>query len=137
MQSLEAAAMLIFDGTYMLERKEDPGSSPPYACAWQVKIIDFASDDPFHLHIRPYAVLAVRKAGGIFKTSCAESLGKRICSDFDLDIGDLLWIESFPEMPDDLYVAIFSPYYRGTQIQYTVAWRPILENERHAVTPWC
>ena len=65
--------MLVYDGTYMLERKEDPGKSPAHACAWRVKIIDFSSGDPRHPHIRPYAVLAFRKEGGIFKTSCAES----------------------------------------------------------------
>jgi hypothetical protein len=137
MQRLEAAAMLVFDGTYTLERKEDPGSTPTYACAWQVKVIDFASGDPSHPHIRPYAVLAIRKRGGIFKTSCAESLGKRICSDFSLSVDDLLWVESFPDMPDEYFVAIFSPYYREAEVHYSINWRPILANERHAVTPWC
>lgn len=128
--------MLVFDGTYMLARKEDPGSTPAYACGWRVKIIDFSSGDPAHPHIRPYAVLAVRKSGGIFKTSCAESLGKRICSDFALKVDDLLWIEAFPDRPDDLYVAVFSPRYRDSDINYTIKWRPILENERDAVAPW-
>ena len=67
--------MLVFDGTYMLERKEDPGRNAAHACAWRVKIIDLASSDPRRPHIRPFAVLALRKASGIFKTSCAESLG--------------------------------------------------------------
>jgi hypothetical protein len=129
--------MLVFDGTYTLERKDDPGSIPTYACAWRVKVIDFASGDPSHPYIRPHAVLAVRRGGGIFKASCAESLGKRICSDFDLDVDDLLWIESFPDMPDEYYVANFSPYYRETEVTYTVTWRPILANERRAVMPWC
>jgi len=129
--------VLVFDGTYMLERKEDPGSNPIYACAWQVKIIDFAADDPSHPHIRPYAVVAVRKSGGIFKSSCAESLGKRICSDFDLKPDDLLWIEAFPDMPGDFYVAMFAPSYLDDEIHYTVSWRPILKNERHAVDQWC
>jgi hypothetical protein len=74
--------MLVFDGTYMLERRGDPGANPAHACAWRLKIIDFSSGDPRHAHIRPYAVIAFRKEGGIFKTSCAESLGKRICKDF-------------------------------------------------------
>lgn len=128
--------MLLFDGTYTLSRKEDPGSSPAYACAWQVKIIDFSSGDPSHPHIRPYAILAVRKAGGIFKTSCAESLGKRICHDFDIKVDDLLWIEAFPDMPDQLFVAGFTPRYQDTDINYTIAWRPILENEQNAIAPW-
>ncbi len=129
--------MIVFDGIYMLERKEDPGAKPAHACSWRVKIIDFSSGDPSHPHIRPYAVLAFRKEGGIFKTSCAESLGNRICTDFDLTVDDVLWIEAFPDLPDALYVAVFKPRYLGEDIRYTVTWRSILENEQAAVSPWC
>lgn len=128
--------MLVFEGTYMLERKEDPGATSAYACAWRVKIVDFSSNDPGHRHIRPYALLAYRKKSGIFKTSCAECLGKRICKDFDLHVDDILWVEAFPDLPETLYVAVFSPRYRDATIGYTVTWRPILENELAAVNPW-
>ncbi|WP_319408163.1 hypothetical protein [uncultured Desulfosarcina sp.] len=129
--------MIIFDGSYMLERKEDPGASPAHACTWRVKIIDFSSGDPMHPHIRPYALLAFRKEGGIFKTSCAESMGKRICRDFDLNVDDVLWVEAFPDLPGALYVAVFTPRYQDADIHYTVTWRPILKNEQAAVEPWC
>lgn len=128
--------MIIFDGSYMLERKEDPGASPAHACSWRVKIIDFSSGDPMHPHIRPYALLAFRKEGGIFKTSCAESMGKRICGDFDLNVDDVLWVEAFPDLPGALYVAVFTPRYQDADIHYTVTWRPILKNEQAAVEPW-
>ncbi|BBO92536.1 hypothetical protein [Desulfosarcina ovata] len=128
--------MLRFDGTYTLARKEDPGSSHAYACSWNVKVIDFSSSDPSHPHIRPCAVLAVRQAGGIFKSSCAESLGKRIVKDFDLKVDDLLWVESFPDVPQQLFVAVFTPRYGDAGIHYTITWRPILENEQNAVAPW-
>ena len=128
--------MIVFDGTYMLERKEDPGATPTHGCAWRVKIIDLSSADPSHPHIRPHAVLALRKEGGIFKTSCAESLGKRVCTDFDLKVEDLLWVETFPDLPGSLYVAVFTPKYHETEMHYSVTWRPILENERAAVAPW-
>ncbi len=129
--------MILFEGTYMLERKGDPGSGPVHACAWQVTIVDLSYTDSASPHIRPYAVLAFRREGGLFKTSCAESLGKRICSDFDLKVGDLLWVEAFPDLPGELYVAVFRPRYYDTDIHYSVTWRPILENERTAVAPWC
>lgn len=129
--------MIVFDGTYMLERKGDPGVNPAHACAWRVKIIDFSSSDPLHSHIRPYAVLAFRKEGGIFKTSCAESLGKRICKDFHLKVDDVLWVEAFPDPPDARYVAVFTPRYHDADLNYTVTWRPILKNEQAAVASWC
>jgi hypothetical protein len=129
--------MIVFDGTYMLERKEDCGKKPARACAWHVKIIDFSSGDPMHPHIRPYAVLAFRMEGGIFKTSCAESMGKRICRDFDLNVNDVLWVEAFTGFPGALYVAVFTPRYEDTGSYYNVTWRPILKNEQDAVDPWC
>jgi hypothetical protein len=129
--------MLRFDGTYTLSRRDDPGSRPAFACAWQVKVIDFASADPAHSHIRPVAVIAQRTSGGIFKSSCAESLGRRIVGDFELDVDELLWVETFPDMPGDHFVAIFTPRYQENRIQYTITWRPILENERAAIRRWC
>ncbi|GAB6906792.1 hypothetical protein DESC_610210 [Desulfosarcina cetonica] len=130
--------MLRFNGTYTLSRKDDPGASrSAFACSWNVKIIDFSSADPAHLHIRPWGVLAVRQAGGIFKSSCAESLGKRIINDFALKVDDLLWVESFPDAPHQLYVAAFTPRYEAAQVHYAITWRPILENERNALRLWC
>jgi hypothetical protein len=129
--------MIVFDGTYMLERKDDPGANPAHACTWQVKIIDFSSANPMHTHIRPYAVLVSRMEGGIFKASCAESLGKRICRDFDLNVNDVLWVEAFTDFPGALYVAVFTPQYRDPDTYYAVTWRPILKNEQAAVKPWC
>jgi hypothetical protein len=129
--------MVVFDGTYMMERKDDPGSDPIHACAWRVIIIDFSSIDRRRSHIRPVAVLAFRKPGGLFKASCAESMGKRICGDFELDVHDLLWVESFPDLPDTLYVAVFTPHYRDVGVHYDVSWRPILDNEQVAIAPWC
>ena len=129
--------MIVFDGTYRLERKEDPGATPAHACAWRVKIIDLASSDSLHSHIRPLAVLAFRQESGIFKTSCAESLGKRICGEFDLKVDDLLWVEAFPDLPESLYVAVFDPRYHDGRAHYRITWRPILANEHRAIAPWC
>lgn len=128
--------MLVFDGTYMLEREGDPGANPDHACTWRVKIVDFSSADPHRPHIRPYAVVAYRQEGGIFKASCAETLGKRICKDFDLKVDDILWVETFPDLPGTLYVAVFTPRYHDADLHYTVTWRPILETELAAVSPW-
>jgi len=129
--------MIIYDGTYLLERKADPGADRLHACAWRVKIIDLSSGSRIHRHIRPIAVLACRHEGGIFKASCAESMGKRICTDFNLTVEALLWVEAFADHPNRLYVAVFTPLYHGEGVDYRVSWRPILENERAAIAPWC
>ncbi|HSO18932.1 MAG TPA: hypothetical protein VLT88_05725, partial [Desulfosarcina sp.] len=119
------------------ERKGDPGADPIHACAWQVKVIDMSRAEPSSAHIRPFVVAAFRREGGLFKTSCAESLGRRICSDFDLQVDDLLWVENFPDLPGKLFVAVFTPHYDDGERRYRVSWRPILKNERAAVAPWC
>jgi len=98
--------LILFDGTYRLQRQ---GNSPPkpigkWACSWRLRIIDFSFNQPDVQHIRPYVVVATHTSEGIFKTTCAESMGKRICRDFDLKIDDILWIEHYPDEPA-LYVA--------------------------------
>ena len=128
--------MLMFDGTYTLARKGDPGTPPAHACAWRVRVVDLSAADRARRHIRPYAVLARRRIGGIFKASCAESLGRRICRDFDLAVPSLLWVETFPDLPQDPYVAVFTPRHGASVVDYIVAWRPILENEARAIAPW-
>ncbi len=80
-------------------------------------------------------MVATQTGEGIFKTTCAESLGKRICRDFNLKIDEILWVEHYPDEPA-LYVAIFSPKsYYGTEIFYSVDWRPIMPNELDAIRP--
>jgi len=129
--------MLVFDGTYMLERNDDPGASPAFACSWHVKLIDFSlSDSSVQKHIRPFALFASRKEGGIFKASFAESLGKRICKDLDIDVDNILWVEAFPDFPDDLFAAVFTPRYKGNSLSYRISWRPLLKNEYDAIASW-
>ena len=130
--------MILFDGTYRLQRQEDAPPKPigKWACSWRLRIIDFSMNQPGVQHLRPYVVVATKTGEGIFKTTCAESLGKRICRDFDLKIEEILWIEHFPDEPA-LYVAIFKPKsYFGTEIFYNIDWRPIRSNELEAIKPF-
>lgn len=129
--------MLIFDGTYRLQRQEDVSSEPGFkwAYSWRLRIIDFSMRYPGVKHLKPYAVVATQTDEGIFKTTCAESLGKRICRDFKLKIEEILWIEHDPYEPA-LYVAVFNPKsYLGHEIFYAIDWRPIRANELEAVKP--
>jgi len=129
--------LLLFDGTYRLQRQEDAPSKlgRKWACAWRLRVFDFSKKYPDVQHLRPYAVVATQTGEGIFKTTCAESLGNRICRDFDLKVDEILWVENYPDEPA-LYVAIFSPKsYYGTEIFYDVDWRPIMPNELDAIRP--
>jgi len=129
--------LLLFDGTYRLQRQEDAPSKlgRKWACAWRLRVFDFSKKYPDVQHLRPYAVVATQTGEGIFKTTCAESLGNRICRDFDLNVDEILWVEHYPDEPA-LYVAIFSPKsYYGTEVFYDVDWRPIMPNELNAIRP--
>ena len=130
--------MILFDGTYRLQREEDVPQKPigQWAYSWRLRIIDFSLCQPEIEHLRPHVVVASQTGGGIFKTTCAESLGKRICRDFDLKINDILWVEHFPE-ESALYIAKFKPkYYMGHEVFYTVEWRSILPNELESIRPF-
>jgi len=130
--------LILFDGTYRLQRQEDitQKSNNKLACSWWLRIVDFSIDRPEVQYLRPYVVIATQTGDGIFKTTCAESLGKRICRDFNLKIDEILWIEHYPDEPA-LYVAIFKPKsYFGTEIFYNIDWRPIRPNELEAIKPF-
>jgi hypothetical protein len=130
--------LLIFDGTYRLQRREDTSSEDDrnQACSWRLRLFDFSINHPVVKYLKPYAVVATQTGEGIFKTTCAESLGKRVCRDFDLNIDDILWIEHYPDEPA-LYVATFKPKsYLGNEIFYTIDWRPIRPNEIKVIQPF-
>ncbi len=131
--------MIFFDGTYRLpgHRGSQIKSDEKWAYCWRVRIINFSISQPDVRHIRPFAVVATPTGEGIFKTTCADSLGKRICRDFDLDINKTLWIEHFPDDPRHMYVATFKPKsYFGYEVFYFINWRPIRSNELEAIKPF-
>jgi len=130
--------LILFDGTYRLQRREDKSSMSirNWACSWRLRLFDFSISHPDVKHLRPYAILATQTGEGIFKTTCAESLGKWICRDFKLKIDEVLWIEHYPDEPA-LYVAMFKPKsYFGNEIFYAIDWRPIRPNELQMIQPF-
>lgn len=130
--------MILFDGTYRLQRQDDASQEivGKWACSWWLRIIDFSMGHPGVQYLKPYVIIATQTGEGIFKTTCAESLGKRIYRDFNLKIDETLWIEHYPD-ESALYVAIFKPKsYFGTEMFYHVDWRPIMPNEFEAIKPF-
>ena len=124
--------MIFYDGTYRLQPHGGTGKlsirKGPYA--WRVRIINLSISNPEIAHLRPYIVFATPSGDGIFKTNCAESLGKKICRDFNLDVSGILWVEKLQENIGNLLVAVFTPKeHFGPDVFYTVHWRPIRPNE--------
>jgi hypothetical protein len=130
--------LILFDGTYRLQRQNDASQEivGKWACSWWLRIIDFSMGHSGVQYLKPYVIIATQTGEGIFKTTCAESLGKRIYRDFNLKINETLWIEHYPEEPA-LYVAVFKPKsYFGTEMFYHIDWRPIMPNEFEAIKPF-
>ena len=128
--------MIFFDGIYRLgrQRKGEADLTCAYASAWRVRIIDFSASHQEMKHIRSIAVVASQTGDGIFKTSCVESVGKKICRDFNLCVVDVLWVEIFKNDPENLYVASFKPKgYNLFDVVYDISWRKAAPNEREAV----
>ncbi len=130
--------MIIYDGTYRLQRRDDKVRLPrtKWAKSWRIRIIDLSAGQSEVQYIRPVIVIATQSEEGIFKTTCAESIGRRICRDFNLKITEILWIEHYPDEPS-LFVAMFTPKtYLEYDILYTVDWRPVSPNELKAIQPF-
>lgn len=131
--------MIFFDGTYRLQRRKDfqTDTSVRKANAWRLRIINLTISQPEVKHLKPIIVVATHTGEGIFHTTCAESLGKRVCRDFNLDVKELLWIEHFPDRPERMYVATFKLLsYSGHENYYSIGWRPIRSNEVDAIRPF-
>jgi len=128
--------VIFYDGTYRLQQAENLKTAPirQWAYAWRVRIINLAISRPQVAHLKPYMVFAIQSGGGVFKSNCAESLGKRICRDFDLNVRETLWIERFNQDHGRILVATFSPKGPlGPHPHYAIAWRPVRPNEIEAL----
>ena len=128
----------MFDGTYRL-KPLDGGNIPirKWTDAWRIRIIDLALIRSDIRYLRPRIVVAVQTGTKTLRTSCAESLGKRICRDFDLDAREILWVEQFPEDYKKYYVATFiSRPHMGVGSHDSVTWRPASPNELSAIKPY-
>ncbi len=83
----------------------------------------------------------MRTAGGVqipngnslIKTSCAESIGKKISEDFGLEVKKVLWIEYFSDEPKGLYVATLNEKYIENDVYFQIGWRTIRPNELSAI----
>ncbi len=97
---------------------------------WRLRIINLTISQPDVTHLKPIIVVATPTEGGIFFATCAESLGKKICRDFNLNLKDVLWIEKDPFHAARLQVAKFKlKSFMGTESIYAIEWRPIRPNE--------
>lgn len=105
--------------------------------AWRLRLIDLETAGPEVKHLRPVVVVAIPDGDAPPFTSCAESLGRRICRDFSLDIRKVLWIEHRQHRRATIQVATFTPLPgAGPVKRYAIRWRSIRQNELETVLPF-
>jgi hypothetical protein len=131
--------MIIFDGTYRSRAENSQRRAPisQWDRAWHIRIIDLAISYPQVKHLKPIIVIAIPAGSGNHLTSCAESIGRKIRRDFDLQISKVLWIETLQTAPEHFSVANFIPKSTfGHETFYDIEWRPIRLNEAEAIQPF-
>jgi len=130
--------MILFDGTYRWPANGEASKTrKDWAFSCRLRIIDLSADNPGVRYLKPMAVIATETSRGPYRTTCAESMGKRIFRDFKLEVDKTLWIESNLDNPDQMMVGIFKPKsYSGYETYYSIGWRPILPNEFEMIKPF-
>ena len=130
--------MILFDGTYSFQGSEFSTTDPPkeWSHYWRVRIIDFSKSLPDVKHLIPFGVVGIPGGTSLIKTSCAESIGRKISEDFELEVKKVLWIEYFPDEPKGLYVAALNEKYIENDVYFQIGWRPIRPNELSAIIPY-
>jgi hypothetical protein len=130
--------MILFDGTYRWPASGEASKTrKDWAFSCSLRIIDLSADNPDINYLKPLVVIATETSRGPYRTTCAESMGKRIFRDFKMDVDKTLWIESRLDDPDQMIVGIFKPKsHAGYETYYSIAWRPILPNEFELIKPF-
>jgi hypothetical protein len=129
--------MIIFDGTYRWKAPMN-SSSRTFRKTWEMtcelKVIDLSLAEPDVTHLKRYVVVALETTPGPMKTSVADTMGRRIFRDFNLNRHNVLWIEGRSNHLESLEVANFSPDPApGMETRYRISWRPILSNEHRLI----
>ena len=109
-------------------------SSRAFRKKWEMscdlKVIDLSLAHPDVTHLKRYVVVASETTPGPMKTSVADTMGRRIFRDFNLNRHNVLWIEARLNHYESLEVASFSPDpASGLETRYRISWRPIHSNE--------
>ena len=131
--------MIVYDGTYRWQPDSHNRLTPraQWPSAWRIRIINLALSQPDVQHLKPTIIIANQSGSAFSLTSCAESIGKKISRDFDLNVPQVLWIEHFPNKPEQWLAATFKPKSgNGPNQDYSIQWRPIRPNEIDVIKPF-
>ena len=108
-----------------------------WTCAWRIRVINLMMAQAKVRYLKPMIVVANQSGLATSLISCAESIGKKISRDFNLNVSEVLWIEHFPNNPKNWLVATFALKSGfGPGSNYYIRWRPIRPNEFEVIKPF-
>lgn len=98
-------------------------------------VIDLSSPDNNVEYLKPVIIVAMDKSDGPKRKICAETLGKQIFSDFNLDMKRTLWVEYDPDTTNKIMAANFKPkYHDGSELIYSIEWRAVTDYELNIIS---
>lgn len=125
--------MLIYDDTYTWEGPEYEDHAL-WIMSCHLWIIDLGLSHPDVEFIKPKIIIAQDQTDGPKRRICAETLGRQIYSDFNLDIKRTLWVEYDPDLPAKAAVAELKPkYHDGRETIYSIQWRKLMKSEKDII----
>jgi hypothetical protein len=75
-------------------------------------------------------VIAEDTTPGPARKICAESIGKSLFKEFNLNIKKTLWVEYDSSLKQKAVIASFTPkYFDGNEMVYFIEWRSIMDKE--------
>lgn len=125
--------MLIYDNIYTWEGP-DHGDHVLWLISCHLRIIDLSLSHPNLTFLKPKIVVATDVNEGPKRKICAETLGRQIYKEFQLDMNRTLWAEYDPFLPSRIMAAQLKPkYHDGNEIIYSINWRKLLPSERDII----
>ena len=101
--------MILFDGEYSWEGNVDRSERPIswWASTYHLKIVDLGRQADGVFYLRPVIVTMHDTGQGASVVNCLPEMAKHICSEFDLDINRVLWVEETSDTEGTIQVACF------------------------------
>ncbi len=129
--------MIIYNDKYSFSFDSRNAISEGKILSCYLTIIDFSRKDINVSYLKPFVVFARNTTQTPLKSTCIETMGKKVFDDFELDLKKTTWIEYDPDEQIKVHVAKIIPkYYDGLETVFSVYWRRIMDSEIEQIKPF-
>ena len=128
--------MIIFNGKYTWAGKKDGDHKPVswWPGSHHLTIVDFSSEKPDVVLLKPVIVLAADTKEGHSIHKRHQDLVVGVCREFDLDVQKVLWVRYSRDSGNEMKVAVIKLLSgKGPYKVYDLKWRSLMANERKLI----